>query len=108
MRRREFVGLIGAAALSFPQPGFAQTETGLPLVGLLYPGRADMLKDRIAALRLGLQQAGYIEGKNYSLAIRFADGDISRLPSLARELGDLKPTVGARRLDFLQLASAFR
>jgi len=90
MRRREFFGLIGAAALSFPRPGFAQTQTGLPLVGVLYPGRAEILKDRIAAVRLGSQQSGYTEGTNYSFAIRFADGDISRL-SLARELGDLKP-----------------
>ena len=93
MQRREFIGLIGTAALSFPRPGYAQTKTDLPLVGVLYPGRAEMLKDRIAALRLGLQEAGLIERTNYSFAIRFADGDLSRVPSLAKELGDLKPTV---------------
>jgi putative ABC transport system substrate-binding protein len=93
MRRRAFIGLIGGAALSFPQWGYAQTKTDLPLVGVLYPGTPDVLKVRIAALRLGLQEAGFIEGTNYSLAIRFANGDLGRMPSLAKELGDLKPTV---------------
>jgi putative ABC transport system substrate-binding protein len=93
MRRREFIGLIGTAALSFPRPGYAETKTDLPLVGVLYPGREEGFKDRFAALRLGLREAGLIEGKNYSLALRFADGDFSRVPSPAKELGDLKPAV---------------
>jgi putative tryptophan/tyrosine transport system substrate-binding protein len=93
MRRRAFIGLIGAAALGFPRPGYAQIKTDLPLVGVLYPGTPDVLKVRIAALRLGLQEAGFIEGKNYSLAIRFANGDFGRLPSLVKEVGDLKPKV---------------
>ena len=37
MQRREFIGLIGATALSFPRPGYAQTKTDLPVVGLLMP-----------------------------------------------------------------------
>jgi putative ABC transport system substrate-binding protein len=93
MRRREFIGLIGTAALSFPRPGYAQTQTSLPLVGVLSPGRAEMSEDRIAALRLGLREAGFIEGTNYSLVIRFANGDLDRLPSLAKELGELNPRV---------------
>lgn len=93
MKRREFIGLIGTAALGFPRPGHAQTRTGLPLVGVLSPGRAEMFKDRIAALRLGLQEAGFIEGTNYSFAMRFANGEVERLPALARELGELKPRV---------------
>ena len=93
MKRREFIGLIGSAALSFPRPVHAQTKTDLPLVAVLYPGRADMSKDRNAELRLGLQEVGFIEGVNYSLGIRFADGDLHRVPSLAKELGALKPTV---------------
>jgi putative tryptophan/tyrosine transport system substrate-binding protein len=92
MGRREFIGLIGTAALSFPRPGYAQTGAGLPLVAVLLqdtPGRGK----GIAALRLGLQQAGFIEGTNYSFAMRFAYGDFKRLPSLAKELGTLKPRV---------------
>lgn len=91
MQRREFIGLIGASALIFPRPGYAQTNTGLPLVGLLMPQRQDVARERIAATRKGLQEAGFIEGTNYSLAIRVANGDFDRLHSLARELGALHP-----------------
>jgi hypothetical protein len=41
MQRREFLGLIGTAAWSFPRPGYAQTNTGLPFVGLLIPAKSD-------------------------------------------------------------------
>lgn len=95
MRRREFIGLIGAAALISPRPGYAQNNTSLPLVGVLVPPKQDseFARQIIAALRTGLQEEGFTEGKNYSLAIRFANGDLARLPSLAKELGGLKPRV---------------
>jgi putative ABC transport system substrate-binding protein len=95
MQRREFIGLIGAAALSFPRPGYAQTNAGLPLVAVLMPFKQDddFTPQRIAALRKGLQESGFIEGTNYSLAVRFAEGDYSRLPQLAMELIALNPRV---------------
>jgi ABC-type uncharacterized transport system substrate-binding protein len=95
MKRREFIGLIGTAALSFSQPGHAQTRTELPVVGLLIPFKSetDTAKARVAALRKGLQEAGFIEGTNYSLAVRFAEGDLNRMPQLARELGALNARV---------------
>jgi putative ABC transport system substrate-binding protein len=94
MQRREFIGLI-TAVLSFPRPGYAQTKTELPVVGLLVPFKSetDTAKDRVAALRKGLQEAGFIEGTNYSLAVRSAEGDPGRYPQLARELGALNPRV---------------
>src|SRR5437868_1339084 len=91
MRRREFIGLIGTAALSFPRSGYAQTKTDLPVVGLLLLPKPDTIyaKTRITALRKGLEEEGFIEGTNYSLAVRFAEGDFNRMPQLARELGAL-------------------
>ena len=79
MQRREFIGLLGATALSLPR-GYAQTNAGLPLVAVLMPFKQDD-DDRIAALRKGLQETGYIEGTNYSLAVRYGEGDYSRCPS---------------------------
>jgi putative tryptophan/tyrosine transport system substrate-binding protein len=95
MKRREFIGLIGTAALSFSRPGHAQTKTDMPLVGLLMPFKSETntAQERVAALRKGLQDAGFVEGTNYSLAARFAEGNISRLPQLAKELGALNPRV---------------
>ncbi len=93
MDRREFIELMGAAALFVARPAVAQTKTDLPLVGVLFPRTAEFAKNSIAALRQGLRQAGLVEGTNYSLAMRFADGDLDRLPQLAKELGELKPKV---------------
>ena len=95
MRRRDFIGLIGANALSIPRLGYAQTKTDMPLVGFLVVRRSDTkaAADQIAALRKGLQEEGFIEGKNYSLAVRFAEGDPGRYPQFAKELGALNPRV---------------
>jgi len=93
MKRREFMALMGTAALSVARPGNAQTNTGLPLVGVLVPRTLEPAKDALAALRIGLQESGFVEGADYSFAFRFANGDLDRLPSLASELGALKPRV---------------
>jgi putative ABC transport system substrate-binding protein len=95
MRRREFIGLISAAVSNFSRPGNAQIGTGLPVVGFLVPFKedADFTKERIAAVRKGLLESGFIEGKNYFLAMRFANGDLERWPSLAKELADIHPRV---------------
>jgi putative ABC transport system substrate-binding protein len=95
MRRREVIGLIGAAALSFPRLGYAQAKTELPLVAVMLVHKSDTTaaKERISALRKAVQEQGLIEGTNYSLAVRFAEGDFTRLPQLARELGALNPRV---------------
>jgi len=87
MRRRQFVGLVGSAALAAAQPAGAQTRADLPLVGLLTAGTP---ADRTALL-LGLQEAGFVEGAHYSLAARSGKGDFARLPQLTTELGALKP-----------------
>ena len=98
MQRRDFIGLIGATALSIPRLGYAQTKTDLPLVGFLLGQKPDTTlpnsKARITALRKGLQEEGFIEGTNYSLAVRFAEGDpLRRYPQFARELGALNARV---------------
>src|SRR5271170_5241951 len=94
MRRREFIGLVGGAA-AWPVLARAQQTGKIPVVGFLWGGSAETTaaKERVAALRKGLQEEGFIEGANYSLAARFAEGDLNRLPQLARELGALNPRV---------------
>lgn len=92
MQRREFIGLIGAAALGSTR-GYAQTRPDLPVVGLLVPYKSEgeQARVRAAALRTGLQEEGFVEGRNYSLAVRFGEGDFDRIPQLAMELGALSP-----------------
>ncbi|UVO29714.1 ABC transporter substrate-binding protein [Bradyrhizobium arachidis] len=86
---------MSATALSIPRAGYAQTKTNMPLVGFLQPPKLETLvaKDRIAALRKGLQEEGFVEGANYSLAARSNEGDVDRNPQIARELGALNARV---------------
>jgi putative ABC transport system substrate-binding protein len=92
MRRRQFISLISGAA-AWPLKALAQQAANLPLVALMNPFTEDLATERANALRLGLKQAGFIEGTHYSLALRFANGDYSRFPELVRELDALKPRV---------------
>jgi ABC transporter substrate binding protein len=87
--------VICATALSIPRPGYAQTKTDMPLVGFLLVQKLEtsVAKDRITVLRKALQEEGFIEGTNYSLAVRSAEGDVDRYPQLARELGALNARV---------------
>lgn len=91
MRRREFIALAGVSALSISGRGHAQTRPAVPVVGLVLPFKPGtaIVADRIAAIRKGLQEEGAIEGTTYSLAIRFAEGDLRRYPELASELAGL-------------------
>jgi len=80
--RREFIALLGGAA-AWPVPSRAQQST-VALVGLLTSSRQD---DRwLGALRQGLKEAGYIEGRNIAIKHRSADGHFDRLPALAADL----------------------
>src|SRR5437899_2395745 len=91
MRRRAFVGVMGVAALICARRTDAQSA-GLPLVGVMLARSDDEgARQRIGEIRKGLREVGLIEGTHYSLAVRFANGDLSRWPSLAQELGALNP-----------------
>jgi putative ABC transport system substrate-binding protein len=92
MQRRQFIGFLGGAA-AWPLKASAQRSATLPLVAVIIPFAENIATERTAALRLGLQQAGLVEGTHYALALRFANGDYARLPDFARELDALKPRV---------------
>jgi putative ABC transport system substrate-binding protein len=91
MRRRAFLQAAGSAAIAWPMQAWAQKDTKLPLVAVLFPVTEEFLKPRVAALRSGLRDEGMVEGRDYVLEARFASGDFSQLPRLARELDALKP-----------------
>jgi putative tryptophan/tyrosine transport system substrate-binding protein len=83
MRRREFISLLGGAATAWPLAARAQ-QAAVALVGLLSGVQLD---DRlINAVRQGLKEGGYIEGRNIAIKYRSADGRFDRLPALAAEL----------------------
>jgi len=91
MKRRAFLQAGGSAVVAWPMLAWAQKDTKLPLVAVLYPGTEAAFKERMAAVRGGLKDEGLVEGRDYAFEVRFANGDYSLLPNLARELDALKP-----------------
>jgi putative tryptophan/tyrosine transport system substrate-binding protein len=85
MRRRDLLALIGGAAALWPLPGSAQ-RAALPVVGLLDLRTPETIVDRLRAFRLGLKEAGYVEGENVTLVYRWAEGKADRVPSLVTDL----------------------
>ena len=90
MRRRNFLGALGGAAV-WPQVARGQ-QSKLARVGALYIGTADAESFK-KELREGLRELGYVEGKNIAFEFRSAEGKLDRLPGLAAELVQLKVDV---------------
>jgi putative ABC transport system substrate-binding protein len=92
MRRREFITLLGGVA-TFPLAAHAQQAARRPLVAVLSVPERTSYEHTLGGLALGLRELGYQEGRNIDLVERYADGDLARLPALAKELVGLKPDV---------------
>jgi len=84
MRRREFIALVGGAAVALPRVVRAQQE--LPVVGFANSGSAQAQALMVAAYLKGLEEAGFVEGKNVLIEFRWADGQYDRLPEFMADL----------------------
>ncbi|MDF2973982.1 MAG: transporter substrate-binding protein [Microvirga sp.] len=84
MRRREFIALIGGAAMSTPSIGVRAQGAKTLRLGYLSPaGPPDV---NLESFRAGMRDIGYAEGRDYTLELRYAGRDYSRFPSLVHEL----------------------
>ena len=95
MKRREFITLIGGATAAWPLAARAQQGEGVRRIGVLM-GLAESDPEghsRAAAFRQGLEQLGWIEGRNVRIELRWAAGDVDRARSYAAELVAFAPDV---------------
>jgi putative ABC transport system substrate-binding protein len=83
IRRREFLAAVGAAAAAWPLAGRAQRPQ-MPMIGLLQLGAPSSWD--FTGFRQGLKDAGYVEGQNLAIEVRWANYDPDRLPGLATDL----------------------
>lgn len=84
--RRKLIIALGAGALTAPQISFAQKQGKIWRIGFLGSGTATGYARQVDALRLGLSELGYLEGKNIVIEFRWAEDKNDRLPDLAAEL----------------------
>ena len=91
MNRREFATLLGGAA-TWPLAARAQ-KSAIPEIGYLNLGSPESDDPRLTGLRWGLNQSGYVEGRNFVIEYRWAGNQTDRLPALATDLVQLQEAV---------------
>ena len=91
MRRREFITLLGGAAVA--RPFTARAQPAGPEIGLLNSASPSTFEDRLRAFRDGLKESGYIEGDNVTIVYRWSEGQNDRLPAMASELANRRVAV---------------
>jgi putative ABC transport system substrate-binding protein len=105
MDRRTFIGGVAGGLVMAPHAGHAQ-KPALPTIGFLNSATPELYEFNVAAFRKGLEELGYVEGKNVAIEYRWARGDYDRLPALAAELADAKVSVIAATGDVVSARAA--
>jgi putative ABC transport system substrate-binding protein len=91
MRRREFIAFVGAVA-AWPLASRAQ-QRAMPVIGFMNAADAESDKQQLAAFLKGLEEVGYVDGKNVAIEYRWAEANVDRLPAIAADLVQRKVSV---------------
>src|SRR5262249_32626579 len=93
MRRREFITLLGGAAVAWPLAARAQQQAKLPTIGLWGPSTLSAASQRGARFVQRLREPGWIEGRTVTIEYRWAEGRNERAAEIAAEFVRLKVDV---------------
>jgi ABC-type uncharacterized transport system substrate-binding protein len=90
--RRKFLATLGGASVAWPLAARAE-QPAMPVIGYLNGGSPESDASRLTGLRRGLNETGYVEGRNLVIEYRWAGNQADRLPALAADLVKLRVAV---------------
>ena len=92
IHRRDFITLLGGATAAWPLAARAQQSGRVRQIGILNPGDENNMKGW-SLLTQGLEERGWVNGRNLRIELRSAGGNVDRMRTVARQLSDLRPDV---------------
>ena len=92
MKRREFIALLGGAAVAYPLAVRGQ-QAAIPVIGYIGSSSLAASADQLGGFRQGLKEASFVEGANVAIEYRWSEGNYDRLPAMAADLASRRVAV---------------